>query len=85
MQERIRHTAERDFPQRQKFVDLHGSGGLGDPDQVAREIWALLDRGLPTGAIVDLRRLTTAQRPPPGRRAGSAGGDGGILRCVREQ
>jgi benzil reductase ((S)-benzoin forming) len=65
MQERIRHAAERDFPQRRKFVDLHRSGGLADPDQVAREIWALLDRGLPNGAVVDLRRLTTAQSPRP--------------------
>lgn len=60
MQEQIRETAEEDFPQRQKFVDLHQSGELSDPDQVARAIWGLLDRDLENGAVVDLRELTEA-------------------------
>lgn len=60
MQERIRQASEEDFPQRQKFVDLHERGELSDPDQVAREIWALLDRSLDNGAVVDLRKLATA-------------------------
>jgi benzil reductase ((S)-benzoin forming) len=58
MQELIRETAEKDFPQRQKFVDLHESGKLADPERVAQDIWALLDRGLENGAVVDLRKLT---------------------------
>jgi len=58
MQEEIRQTDEADFPQRQKFVDLHDAGALADPDRVARDIWALLDRGLGNGAVVDLRKLT---------------------------
>jgi benzil reductase ((S)-benzoin forming) len=58
MQEQIRQTDEKDFPLRQKFVDLYQAGELADPDRVARNIWALLDRGLANGAVVDLRRLT---------------------------
>ena len=59
MQDQLRQTDERDFPQRQKFVDLHQAGELADPEQVAREIWALLDRGLENGAVVDLRKLAS--------------------------
>jgi NAD(P)-dependent dehydrogenase (short-subunit alcohol dehydrogenase family) len=58
MQEQIRETDPADFPQRQKFIDLHDSGQLADPNRVARDIWALLDAGLENGAIVDLRRTS---------------------------
>ncbi len=55
MQELLRQTEERDFPRRQKFLDLHQAGELADPDQVAREIWALLERDRKNGAVLDLR------------------------------
>jgi NAD(P)-dependent dehydrogenase (short-subunit alcohol dehydrogenase family) len=58
MQDQIRQADPKDFPRRQKFVDLHQSGGLADPERVAREIWALLDHGFDNGAVVDLRKLT---------------------------
>ena len=58
MQARLRQTDEDDFPNRQKFLDLHEAGKLTDPDDVARDIWGLLDRGLDTGAVIDLRELT---------------------------
>ncbi|HWF35236.1 MAG TPA: hypothetical protein VG295_07680, partial [Solirubrobacteraceae bacterium] len=58
MQDEIRHADEKDFPQRQKFVDLHQGGELADPDEVARKIWALVDHGFEQGAVVDLRKLT---------------------------
>lgn len=57
MQEQIRQTSEDEFPKRQKFVDAHEKGELSDPDEVARQIWGLLDRGLDNGAVVDLRKL----------------------------
>jgi NAD(P)-dependent dehydrogenase (short-subunit alcohol dehydrogenase family) len=60
MQGRLRETTESDFPKRQKFVDLHESGGLTDPDEVARDIWALLERGVDNGSVVDLRELSKA-------------------------
>lgn len=57
MQARLRQASEEDFPQRQKFVDLHQAGKLSDPHEVAGKIWALLDRDLDNGSVVDLRDL----------------------------
>lgn len=57
MQEQIREISEDDFPNKQKFVDLYEQGKLRDPDEVARELWGLLDRDLDNGAVVDLRKL----------------------------
>ena len=57
MQRRIRETTEAAFPQRQKFVDLHESGKLTDPEEVARKIWQLLDGDLDNGSVVDLRDI----------------------------
>jgi benzil reductase ((S)-benzoin forming) len=58
MQDRLRATAEADFPNRQKFRDLHAKGELTDPRDAAARIWALLDRGLDNGSVVDLRNLS---------------------------
>jgi benzil reductase ((S)-benzoin forming) len=57
MQAMMRDTSEDDFPNRQKFIDLHEGGKLTPPDDVARLIWAVLDRGLDNGSVVDLRHL----------------------------
>ena len=58
MQALIRKTAEDDFPNRQKFVDLHAGGKLTPPQDVARAIWSLLDGDdLTNGSVVDLREL----------------------------
>ena len=57
MQEKLRNTPETDFPSRQKFLDLYNQGNLSDPQQVAAQIWALLDQGLSNGSVVDLRKL----------------------------
>jgi benzil reductase ((S)-benzoin forming) len=61
MQEEIRATAERDFPEVGRFVGLHRDGELRDAKRVAHEIWALLDRDLPNGAVVDLRELAEVE------------------------
>ncbi len=58
MQGLLRQTEEKDFPKRQKFVDLHQRGELADPREVARKIWTLLDRDLENGTVLDLRELT---------------------------
>ena len=55
MQAQLRATQERDFPSRQKFVDLHAQGKLTPPDEAAARLWALLGAGLPNGSIIDLR------------------------------
>lgn len=57
MQAKLRNTPEADFPIRQKFLGLHEQGKLSDPQQVASQIWALLDRGLDNGSVIDLRNL----------------------------
>ena len=57
MQALIRSTPEDDFPQRQKFLDLHAAGKLASPKEVAVKMWRLLDAGLPNGSVIDLRDL----------------------------
>ncbi len=57
MQEKLRNTEERDFPMRQKFLDLHRDGKLSDPKRVAASIWSLLGRDLDNGTVLDLRQL----------------------------
>jgi len=56
MQDEIRATAERDFPEVARFHELHDEGILRDPADVARDLWALLDRDLPNGSVLDLRK-----------------------------
>ena len=58
MQARLRQSDEDDFPKRQKFVDLHDCGKLRDAEEVAREIWSLLDRDLEDNSVLDLRDLS---------------------------
>ena len=55
MQQEIRDTSASDFPEVARFQELHDEGVLRDPAAVARELWALLERDLPNGAILDLR------------------------------
>jgi benzil reductase ((S)-benzoin forming) len=56
MQQHIRETEPEDFPKRDKFVELHESGQLSDPDEVAGQMWSLLEKGgFKNGAILDLR------------------------------
>jgi hypothetical protein len=55
MQSEIRETAPGDFPEVLLFRALHDDGVLREPAAVARELWALLDRELPNGSILDLR------------------------------
>ena len=58
MQAQLREVSEDDFPNRQKFVDLHAEGKLADPEAVARDMWSMLDRDLDNGSVVDVRELT---------------------------
>jgi benzil reductase ((S)-benzoin forming) len=55
MQEQIRAAAADDFPEVARFQALHRDGVLRDPAEVARELWALRERALPNGAVIDLR------------------------------
>lgn len=61
MQARIRATDARDFPAVEGFRDLHASGALADPVEVARRLLDLVARAaraeVPNGAVLDLRDL----------------------------
>lgn len=57
MQERIRGMSAEEFPAVDKFIGLHERGELTEPADAARGIWSLLDRDLPSGSTVDLRKL----------------------------
>lgn len=64
-QQQLRDTLEMDFPSRQKFLDLHKQGKLSDPQDVARQIWALTALELDNGSVMDLRKLDIPQSEQP--------------------
>jgi benzil reductase ((S)-benzoin forming) len=55
MQAEIRATEESDFPNVDRFHELHDQGHLRDPDDAARAVWDVIGRGLPSGTITDVR------------------------------
>jgi benzil reductase ((S)-benzoin forming) len=59
MQEQIRATAARDFPEVPRFVERHRRGGLRKAEDVAGELWSLLDRALANGTVLDEQDLAT--------------------------
>ena len=64
MQELIRATPVACFPEVARFVELYEKQELRDPKAVAAEIWALLARDLPNGAVLDLRDLAASATVP---------------------
>ncbi|MFP4073579.1 MAG: SDR family NAD(P)-dependent oxidoreductase [Actinomycetota bacterium] len=57
MQSQIRETSERDFPNVERFHDLHEEGKLAQPEDAASKIWTAIGRGIETGAVIDIRDL----------------------------
>lgn len=58
MQELIRDTDARSFPQVDRFRRFYDEGALEEPETVARAMWALLDdTTVASGAVLDLRDL----------------------------
>lgn len=56
MQQLIRSTAPHDFPNVERFRDLHAQGQLEDPAEVAARLWDVLDAGADaSGSVIDLR------------------------------
>ena len=55
MQAETRQTSEEDFPQVARFRRLLEEGDLVDPDDVARRIWRLIEAGIETGSVLDIR------------------------------
>ena len=56
MQEEIRATPERDFPEVARFIELHEDATLRDSKDAALGLWRLIDAtDLANGAVLDLR------------------------------
>lgn len=57
MQEHIRTMDAADFPQVERFVQLHEQGQLRDPLDAARDVWSVLTGDTENGAVVDVRSV----------------------------
>jgi benzil reductase ((S)-benzoin forming) len=55
MQEQIRATSARDFPEVERFRALKRDAALRPADEVADQIWTLLRGDFQNGAVLDLR------------------------------
>jgi benzil reductase ((S)-benzoin forming) len=55
MQARIRETGVRDFPEVARFHALHEEGALVDPNDAAERIWRVVERGIESGSVIDIR------------------------------
>lgn len=55
MQEEIRSTSAEDFPDVNRFRQLHEEGDLVAPDEAARRFWDAVESGLTPGSVIDLR------------------------------
>jgi benzil reductase ((S)-benzoin forming) len=57
MQRLIRDTPPQDFPNVDRFHSLYDDGVLSEPEEAAQRIWAVIDRGLEPGSVIDVRDL----------------------------
>lgn len=57
MQSQIRETSRRDFPNVERFHELHEEGRLADPDEVAGKMWRAIEHGIEAGSVIDIRDL----------------------------
>lgn len=55
MQEEIRAIPEEDFPNVERFHELHDEGKLAEPEDAARRVWDAIERGIETGSVIDVR------------------------------
>ena len=55
MQEEIRSASAEDFPEVNRFRQLHEEGDLVAPDEAARRFWKAVESGLTSGSVIDLR------------------------------
>jgi benzil reductase ((S)-benzoin forming) len=55
MQRLIRDTSERDFPAVGRFRQLHEQGKLADAADAASRIWEVIESGLESGSVIDVR------------------------------
>ena len=59
MQKQIRATDEHDFPEVARFAERHRTGGLRPAGDVARDLWALVERNPENGSVLDDSDLRT--------------------------
>lgn len=57
MQNQIRDTSVRDFPEVERFRNLHADGELVSPDDAAHRLWSAIEMGVESGSVIDLRNL----------------------------
>ncbi len=56
MQAEIRDTSANDFPEVKMFIELHEGGSLRTSEEVARDLWQLIDDpATENGSVLDLR------------------------------
>lgn len=55
MQEQIRAVPEENFPNVERFHELHDEGKLAEPEEAARRVWEAIERGIETGSVIDVR------------------------------
>lgn len=55
MQQQIRTTDASEFPNVDRFVQLHEQGQLRDPADAARDVWSVLTGDAESGAVLDVR------------------------------
>ena len=57
MQSQIRAMSEEDFPDVERFRELHEEGDLVSPAAAASKLWSVLQNGVQSGLVIDLRDL----------------------------
>ncbi|TCC28790.1 SDR family NAD(P)-dependent oxidoreductase [Kribbella sindirgiensis] len=58
MQAELRAASLEEVPVSGRFRDMQALGHLAKPETVARTIWSLLDRDLPSGTVLHVRDVT---------------------------
>lgn len=55
MQQMIRGQSDTDFPEVERFRQLHENDDLVSPESAAQKLWELIEGGIEPGSILDLR------------------------------
>jgi NAD(P)-dependent dehydrogenase (short-subunit alcohol dehydrogenase family) len=58
MQAELRAASSDEVPTSGRFREMQALGNLAKPETVARAIWSLLDRDLPSGTVLHIRDVT---------------------------
>ncbi|WP_165546776.1 SDR family NAD(P)-dependent oxidoreductase [Kribbella soli] len=64
MQAELRAASSDEVPVSGRFREMQALGNLAKPETVARTIWSLLDRDLPSGTVLHVRDVTDDESHP---------------------